>query len=406
MLPIYLMYEKYTYEKGGGEEEERGGRRRGGLVGISTSNASEPSTTNTRTGANKNRPKIALITHFVFGNQGNDRSWLKMRNQQYLNTTYPNRVCYTERHGYENIFSVRPVDPEHRLFDRVYLLKKHLPNYEWILLTDADYYIVDLDHPIEKFIEEWEKQGVDIQIFIPGESTCNTQDPMLHFPDFASFAMLFKNTPLVREMVDFWYSSRWVCPQIAGVHEQMRLISTLATAFRRYHGLPQNPDTDCLSICPKLEADVAKQHRAFLSCLRAVLDTKNVKRGHTGSSLVPPIAFSEYPCANEPATTDCGLGCQMHRPSQVNMLETDKVQKSFAWHIKPYPTWSTIDTQYNLTKRMHSSGCKAYNKAPDPVLLRAVTQDWDLKDDDDVYVRSTHSKTTPASYTYTPSAST
>lgn len=39
-------------------------------------------------------------------------------------------------------------------FNKPYLLRKWLPHYDWLLWLDMDTMVVDIERPIEQFIEE------------------------------------------------------------------------------------------------------------------------------------------------------------------------------------------------------------------------------------------------------------
>lgn len=94
-----------------------------------------------------------------------------------------NREYYTALHGYTNLFVVKSVaearaalgNPgalgQHRgtgqllaLYLKVELLRVHLPKYDYVVWTDLDVYILDLQRPLTAFTGVMERNGYSVRV--------------------------------------------------------------------------------------------------------------------------------------------------------------------------------------------------------------------------------------------------
>jgi hypothetical protein len=73
-----------------------------------------------------------------------------------------------------------------------------LPNYDWVLWTDADYIFQQLNTPLDIFFAEWEAHGLrNVQVFLPHDINPNMFA-------FSSFAVLIRNSPFGHEVLRQW----------------------------------------------------------------------------------------------------------------------------------------------------------------------------------------------------------
>lgn len=133
-----------------------------------------------------------------------------------LDGTWCNRAHYAAQHGYEvanegftgrTVQQRRPANRQTRasatLFKPYAILdrmRESAERVEWILWLDSDARIVNFDVPLDTFIRD---SHPDAELILPREHA--------NLCVFSNFALLIKNTPRMRRMVEFWASLDVVC---------------------------------------------------------------------------------------------------------------------------------------------------------------------------------------------------
>jgi len=147
-------------------------------------------------------PKIAIFTPIRTGP-------LKVETSQNVE----NKLCYATAHGYDAIFwnsddtnkpEFKSVPPNNRSLQghwkKVIGLKQVLSEYDWVLVTDDDYWLNHIDIDIKSWIEKWARLNLNIQMLVPAD---------LHIVGdwyFSNWAFLIRNSPMMHKMIDIWWS--------------------------------------------------------------------------------------------------------------------------------------------------------------------------------------------------------
>ena len=179
----------------------------------------------------ENRPKIAFLTSYVESDMwtpdpdtGGGRPILNMLGH------ITNRACYCHLWNYDCIFNQKHelsnfMPQQHTslsdeqqpnrwwlkfgCWERVAHLQAALPRYDWVLYGDIDYIIKDMTRPIESFVHEFELYGKDeVHVLVPSDNDDNDR-----VTAFSSFAVLIKNSPFGRKLVENWRAfAMGICP--------------------------------------------------------------------------------------------------------------------------------------------------------------------------------------------------
>mmetsp|Transcript_32354 Transcript_32354/g.62193 ORF Transcript_32354/g.62193 Transcript_32354/m.62193 type:complete len:408 (-) Transcript_32354:410-1633(-) len=272
--------------------------------------------------------RIGLVTSFHFSDP--------RVHTEFVRHTYPNRMCYARQHGYYNLFSTTPQPDKENdgVWARLAMASKWLPFMDWLLITDSDYFVVDMSRPLQSFVQEFEHVGADIHMLVPRDV------PFQNDYAFSSFAILVRNTPLIQQLLSELLSLRLECPTALLWPEQQRLFIALARAIRRFHNLPVTIQDDCARQCrnPRGNESINKayhfEHQRRLSrCLGSIAKSVGIPVGHTRDvPMVGPIAFSWGPAHVRHPNRDVGLGLNAVFGAYQNL---PLVEKAFAVHVKP-----------------------------------------------------------------------
>eukprot|EP00525_Craspedostauros_australis_P008740 CAMPEP_0198110602 /NCGR_PEP_ID=MMETSP1442-20131203/2619_1 /TAXON_ID= /ORGANISM="Craspedostauros australis, Strain CCMP3328" /LENGTH=439 /DNA_ID=CAMNT_0043766735 /DNA_START=44 /DNA_END=1363 /DNA_ORIENTATION=- len=148
--------------------------------------------------SNKRRPRIALLSSFV-PSLGADTRLKELKHMV-------NKACYAYLWDYDLIvnqtesFTQQQKDASPWLnfghWNRVPHLQAIIDDYDWVMYADADHYFRDLSFPLESFLREFKVYNQTPSVFVPTDDI-NT----FHF---SSFAVLVKNSPFGKRMLDNW----------------------------------------------------------------------------------------------------------------------------------------------------------------------------------------------------------
>mmetsp|Transcript_26761 Transcript_26761/g.44883 ORF Transcript_26761/g.44883 Transcript_26761/m.44883 type:complete len:332 (+) Transcript_26761:716-1711(+) len=224
------------------------------------------------------------------------------------------------------------------LWASIVLAQEYLPYYDWILICDSDYYILDYSRPLESFIEAFEKSGEDIHLFVPRDS------PNKNDFAFSTFAMLVRNTPLMSTFMAEWIAHRYTCEASMFWGEQPHVFSAMVRTIRRFHSIPASPETDCVRYCPSGAAVPRPSSQTgahgslrgiqlnITRCMNKVFNELELNVGHYDTKLEGPIVWSWGPSHVKFPERDVGLGLQLGYGIDTNIYA---INNTFAAHVKP-----------------------------------------------------------------------
>ena len=164
----------------------------------------------------QHHPKIAIISGFVTRESGPQAPQVKPYNYNHM----INKACYAHLWGYDFIFntswgfeqnrhnvSANHYWLEYGTWHRVSHMAAALPNYDWIVYADVDWFIQDLTVPLESFIKDWELHGfTNVSVFIP------VDNPGTHI--FSAYAVMIRNNPFGRRLLQNWLQfADGLCPK-------------------------------------------------------------------------------------------------------------------------------------------------------------------------------------------------
>ena len=171
------------------------------------------------------KPNIAFISSYTESDM-----WSIDQRKTKLKTSLDhiiNRACYSHLWNYDFIFNqtqdlslIAATDVASSDIDRWWLkfgcwervahLQAALPSYEWVLYGDIDYIIKDFSRPIESFIREFDLYGKnDVHVLVPADHNDNVKGIYA----FSSFAVLVKNSPFGRKLLENWRAfAMGICP--------------------------------------------------------------------------------------------------------------------------------------------------------------------------------------------------
>jgi len=293
---------------------------------------------------------VSITTEYSKGEMWEERP-------EYLKQILINHECYTHLHGYDNIFSFTdyvenmtmpkgPVPPRRcrgmctipediwgfvdapmqAYWNKVYLARKVLKDYDYILWTDADVFFTDLAKPIEWFIDNSRMRGRDIHLWLPQD-----QGGAGAFI-FSDAVYLVKNSIWGRYVLDAWWDygtgkktsckDRWFRVQQPG-HDMNLDMPWMWHAVLMLYDKYNNKKAPCMSEC---------LNRTIANCFRNYFRDEQYPRAHKGPTLElakGPIVFSGLE-ANHPL--DTGL---MLQGNWGPFQDDDHVDASFTIHSKP-----------------------------------------------------------------------
>jgi len=162
------------------------------------------------THSNRDTPKIAIIASHIPSEQSNDSSRIKLLDHVL------NKACYSYLWGYDFIFNMTPGFEEKVYKDAPWLkfgtwhrvphIKSKINDYDWILYADTDYVFNDMSRPLDSFLKEFKLYGKDPSVFVP-------RDMPGTYYTFSAFAVMVKNSPFGRKVVDNWLKfGKGLCP--------------------------------------------------------------------------------------------------------------------------------------------------------------------------------------------------
>lgn len=157
----------------------------------------------------KKKLKIALVTTSVF-----------TKKNTILEKNIVNKKCYCKMHKYTCIFNKTGVSKKvtHEKYwqkyphwNKIFHLESALQSgYDWVLISDHDYWIKDLSTPLEQHINEAHLYGLkNVSVILPRD------DMEKNVFSFSNFAMFFKNNAFTSLLVKTWkdiYLGR-ICPK-------------------------------------------------------------------------------------------------------------------------------------------------------------------------------------------------
>ncbi|CAM9339605.1 unnamed protein product, partial [Phaeothamnion confervicola] len=276
------------------------------------------------------RPRIAIVTNAVTF----PYSERKLHTWTRYNEFFANKDCYARRHGYDLIvdyrnhvdgmgFYVDPATgergPTNVHFNKPWLLRKWLPHYDWVLWLDLDTLVLDMERPIETFIDAL---GPENHILLPQEQMS------VYF--FSAYALLLRNSPEALAMVDDWFSLKDCCPH-ALYDDQARLYAAVLRMQIKARGAEVDRSkpatTDCLDLCEKVETQ-----RDFSWCFDRAVKANGYSRMPAPQR--GPVAFSALPTERFTRGNDTGLALQGMFGGVRDRL--DLLHHAFALHTKPY----------------------------------------------------------------------
>lgn len=152
--------------------------------------------------SSSSKPKIAIISGFVTRQVGKSAPQIKDYNYDHM----LNKACYANLWGYDFIFnSTWGFDEnvgsrywlEYGTWHRVPHMAAALPNYDWIVYADVDWYVRDLTIPLESFISDWELHGFrNVSVFLPVD--------VLGTHVFSAYVVMIRNNAFGRRLIYNW----------------------------------------------------------------------------------------------------------------------------------------------------------------------------------------------------------
>lgn len=152
------------------------------------------------------KPRIAILMSYVASDM-----WKVGKRPSFDHMI--NKACYSHLWNYDFIFNQtrslsylsnktdrggRSWWLKYGCWERVAHLQAALPRYDWILYGDIDFIIKDFSRPVEDFIREFDTHGKkNVSILLPGQGRSS---PGV----FASFAVLFRNSPFATAVLENW----------------------------------------------------------------------------------------------------------------------------------------------------------------------------------------------------------
>jgi hypothetical protein len=173
------------------------------------SNTSAVVTSNTairRDSTSKRRSRIGIVTH---------GRWLEADEELHRRSVVPqyiNKECYARKHGFENIFGTHHVDQHNVLFSRVLMGQEWLEHYDWILVSDADYFFSNFSRSLRDYTDYLDELGVDV--FVP-QTYCGhpVRGPLKSKNKFNggfdTYTIMIKNSPVGRHLLESWAQSKY-----------------------------------------------------------------------------------------------------------------------------------------------------------------------------------------------------
>lgn len=281
-------------------------------------------------------PKIAIFTPIRTGP-------LKVETSQNIE----NKLCYATAHGHDAIFwnsddtnkpEFKKVPPNNRSLQghwkKVIGLKRVLSDYDWVLVTDDDYWLNHIDIDIKSWIKTWARLNLNIQMLVPSD---------LHIDGdwyFSNWAFLIRNSPLMHKMIDKWWSFH-INPQLRCdngyaikefywdrkwvLGDQPFLWASMAIALQETFNFPYTIERDCCqSKTPNL-------------CLNRACKFLNYPKGTNEKVLSKlnsshPYVFSHF---SNNKDLDSGLGLNLNWAG--DKFSKERYSSAFGLHIKePY----------------------------------------------------------------------
>jgi hypothetical protein len=170
------------------------------------------------------KAKIAVLSSYI-----GSTMWSKDTKAQFHNLLdhITNRACYCHLWHYDFIVNqtreitfdaeAQPEQIKHRrewwlqfgAWERVAHIQAALDQYDWVLYGDLDYIIKDFSRPIESFIRQLDLYGKNqVHVLLPADENHGTSPSA-----FSSFAILIKNSPFGRKLLENWRSfAMGICP--------------------------------------------------------------------------------------------------------------------------------------------------------------------------------------------------
>jgi hypothetical protein len=240
-----------------------------------------------------------------------------------LRASFIKRECYARQHGYANVFATHAPEPYGSvLFSRVLLGVEWLPHFEWLLITDADYFLNNFSaQSLHRRFDATRNRhhGATLRLSLRLHPTPAGRLPLLCHPRA-------QHSPLGRELLETWAQLRHSCQQAVQWPEQQRLFLSAARAVQRYHGLPTTPESDCTRECDappagnrsvthrqteREQSTDTTQQRIVKKCFANITRHLGLRTGHDGASGFPPqppVAWSNGECRR----ADAGLGISLN----------------------------------------------------------------------------------------------
>ena len=110
--------------------------------------------------------------------------------------SFPNKQKYCNKHGYTFLPYTKSLNEDyHPSWSKILYLIKHLKKFEWLVLTDADTYVINSDIKLENFIKG-NKQFI-IQ--------CDTEE---NYTAINTGVIFVKNSQFCHDLLKIWWETR------------------------------------------------------------------------------------------------------------------------------------------------------------------------------------------------------
>ena len=121
---------------------------------------------------------------------------------EHRNLSYPNKKKYCTKHGYDFISNEKSLAPEyHPAWSKIPYLQKYLPEYDWVVWTDADTYVINSEIKLESFMEN----SKDMVIQCDYEQKNIWADPYI---GINSGVIFVKNSLASYGILENWWNTR------------------------------------------------------------------------------------------------------------------------------------------------------------------------------------------------------
>ena len=238
-----------------------------------------------------------------------------------------NRVYYTRLHGYTNLFVIKsaaearaalgePGALGHRrgngrllaLYLKVELLRAHLPKFDYVVWTDLDVYILDLQRPLNSFTGVMERNGHSIRV--SGEEHTKYSPRY----QFSNYIYIVRNDAAGRVFADAHLSNitsmLHSCTDTGLIDQRSQRVALAATVYSS-HGAASHLQNPCAQ-GQRHVRDCASMHLCLDYALLELSDQQPVKSARSPK----PVYFDDVNACND---YESGLGLQTK-------------QSVFQWH--------------------------------------------------------------------------